>query len=229
VSAMFIPEVDELIAHFDVRREYAFQQGEELANIFDMNVARMLLQAAREDNQVDGLPGGEQIWDTNALAGGETGAETFAAMIFEAQAALDEKDVPDGDRWVAVKPSLYYNLVESTSKAIHRDFSGAGSYADGVIIRIAGVPIVKTNNLPQENDTANTDLFEKYRDDYSATAGILWHRSAVGTVKLQDLAASMDWDPRRLGTLLTSRYLVGHGILRPESAVELRTTDPNPA
>jgi len=223
VSPMFIPEIDELISHFEVRSEYAAQQGEELANIFDMNVARVAIQAARASNPVNGLPGGEQIWSADAL----TDADTFADMLFEAQARLDEKDVPDSDRYCFVKPDLYYRLVSSSSKAIHRDFDGQGSYGDGVIIRIAGLPIIKTNNLPTEDDTTNTDLHQKYRADYSDVAGLVMHRSAVGTVKLKDLAASMDWDPRRLGTLLTARYLVGHGWLRPESAVELRTTDPN--
>jgi hypothetical protein len=49
------------------------------------------------------------------------------------------------------------------------------------------------------------------------------HRSAVGTVKLIDLAVEMDYDIRRQGTLVVSKYAVGHGILRPESAVEIKT------
>jgi hypothetical protein len=49
------------------------------------------------------------------------------------------------------------------------------------------------------------------------------HRSAVGTVKLIDLAVEMGWDMRRQGTLLLAKYALGHGILRPESAVEVVT------
>lgn len=47
---------------------------------------------------------------------------------------------------------------------------------------------------------------------------------AVGTVKLLDLAQEMAYDIRRQGTLIVSKYAVGHGILRPECAVELKTT-----
>lgn len=47
------------------------------------------------------------------------------------------------------------------------------------------------------------------------------HKSAVGTVKLMDLSTRMDYDPRRLGHQIVSKFAVGHGVLRPEAAVEL--------
>ncbi len=36
------------------------------------------------------------------------------------------------------------------------------------------------------------------------------------------LATAVDYDLRRQGTLMVSKYAVGHGVLRPESAVELQ-------
>jgi hypothetical protein len=36
-----------------------------------------------------------------------------------------------------------------------------------------------------------------------------------------DLAAESEYDIRRQGTLMVAKYAVGHGILRPEAAVEL--------
>jgi len=50
------------------------------------------------------------------------------------------------------------------------------------------------------------------------------HASAVGTVKLLDLRTEMGYDIRRQGTLLVAKYAVGHGILRPEAAVNLNDT-----
>ena len=49
------------------------------------------------------------------------------------------------------------------------------------------------------------------------------HKSAVGTVKLLDLSMQSAYDVRRQGTLIVSRYAVGHGVLRPDAAVELKT------
>ena len=39
-----------------------------------------------------------------------------------------------------------------------------------------------------------------------------------------DLAIESGYDIRRQGTLMVAKMAVGHGILRPESAVELKTS-----
>jgi hypothetical protein len=80
--------------------------------------------------------------------------------------------------------------------------------------------IVKTNNLPQSNVATGPAA---YQGDFTNTAALAMHRSAVGTVKLIDLAVEMAYDIRRQGTLVVAKYAVGHGILRPESAVEVKT------
>jgi len=48
-------------------------------------------------------------------------------------------------------------------------------------------------------------------------------KEAVGTVKLLDLAMESEYDIRRQGTLMVAKYAMGHGILRPECAIELAT------
>lgn len=45
--------------------------------------------------------------------------------------------------------------------------------------------------------------------------------SAVGTVKLLDLAVEGEYQINRQGTLIVAKYAMGHGILRPECAIEL--------
>jgi hypothetical protein len=47
------------------------------------------------------------------------------------------------------------------------------------------------------------------------------HKSAVATVKLLDLGMEGAYDIRRQGTLMVAKYAVGHGVLRPEGAVEI--------
>jgi hypothetical protein len=39
-----------------------------------------------------------------------------------------------------------------------------------------------------------------------------------------DLSTEMAYDIRRQGTLVVAKYAIGSGILRPECAVELKTT-----
>ena len=59
--------------------------------------------------------------------------------------------------------------------------------------------------------------------DATSTAALVMHKAAVGTVKLMDLAMESDYDIRRQGTLMVAKYAMGHGILRPAAAVELKT------
>jgi hypothetical protein len=217
VADRFIAKIDEAMSHYDVRAEYSKDVGRALARTFDRNVAQVLLLAARAAATVTGASGGTQITAANA----RTNADTLISAVFDAAAALDEKDVPDEDRFVALRPSLYYLLVNSGSKLIDTDLNPErnGSVASGRVYRVAGMEIVKSNNVPQSNVTAGP---EAYRGDFTNTAALVWHRSAGGTVKLLDVATEMQWDIRRQGTLLLAKYAIGHGILRPESAVEIK-------
>jgi hypothetical protein len=80
---------------------------------------------------------------------------------------------------------------------------------------------VKSNN-PPFGTNVNTGP-AAYQVDATNSIAIAWHRGAIGTLKRADISVRADYDPRRLGTLLNSMYLMGHGLLRPQSAVELKT------
>jgi len=217
ISPVFIANIDEAMSHFDFRSEYSKQCGAALARAFDQNVYRVLVTASRTSATVSGLSGGSEIVQAAAL----TNADALIEAAFEAAATLDSKDVPKGNRYLAVKPEQYYLMVNSGSKAIHADYNPTpnGSFAAGTIYRVAGFEIVATNNLPQENVTTGN-----YQGDFSNVAAMAWHRSAAGTVQLMGLSTESDYEVRRQGTLIVSRMAVGHGVLRPESAVSIVTS-----
>ena len=214
----YIAQIDELKSHFDVRGEYAKQMGEALADQFDRNVARNLVLAARATSTITGGNGGGSA--TNASFA--TDASLLAAGVYTMAQSFDEKGLPDTERYVAVRPAQYYLLVQKTD-LINKDWGGAGSYASGKIGTIADVSIVKSNKVPQANDTSNTNIPSGYRANYSTVVAIGWHPWAVGTVKLMDVQSESMWDPRRQATLLLAKYACGHGILRPECAFEFRS------
>ena len=62
-----------------------------------------------------------------------------------------------------------------------------------------------------------------YNSDFSNYHAVVMHKSAIGTVKRKDLVMETTYDPRRIGSLITGRMLMGSGILRPESAVSIKT------
>ena len=212
----FTANIDEAMNHFDTRSEMTKQMGEELAQAYDRNVAVTAVLASRAGPVVDGLPSGGKLVGATFL----TDSEVLAAAHFDAAAVLDDKFVPASDRYSFLKPVQYYLLSQNT-KVINKDWDGRGSYADGKVVKIADITLVKTANLP--NGKVISDGPTKYQGDFSATAGLIMNKSAVGTVKLLDLAMEQEYMVSRQGTLVVAKYAVGHGILRPECALELAT------
>lgn len=222
VSDIFIADIDEARNHYDVRSEYTKQQGEVLSKTFDTNVARVGLLAARDTATISGQPGGTQI------AGGanvKTDGALIKAALFASAQKLDENDIPEGDRFAFVRPATYY-AAAATTDLINKDWAGRGSLADGTIETLAGISIVKTNHLPQSDDSAV--LPAKYAGDFSNTGFLVMNRSAVGTVRLMNLSMQMEYLTTHQATLCVARYAVGHGILRPEAAIEVQAVAPTP-
>lgn len=225
VAPTFIANIDEAMNHYDVRSHYTSEIGRVLAQTWDKHVLQAGILAARTTvGNIDGeSPAGTVI--SEAVSGDFNDPDKLAASLFVAAQRLDEKNVPEEDRVAYVDPARYYTLLQS-DMAVNRDFGGEGSRAKGKIWEVAGIEIVKTNQLPNTNVTSSSlaaGTGNKYLGDFSSTAGLVMHKSAVGTVKLLDLASEMEYQTSRQGTLMVSKFAVGHGVLRPEAAVELAT------
>lgn len=220
ISPTFIANIDEAKNHYDVRSTYTREMGAKLANTMDKHILQTAVQAARSAKTIDDPDqfGGSTIYGVDADVG-----DSLADAMFEAAKLLDEKDVPEDQRFLFVRPAQFYAMAKST-KILNRDWGGEGSYAGGNVIRVAGITIVKTNNLPKTNVTPGSleaGTNDKYAGDYTNTVGLIMHPSAVGTVKLLDLGMESEYQINRQGHLFVAKYAVGHGVLRPEAAIEL--------
>lgn len=215
IAPVFIPSIDEAMNHFDYRSIYSTEAGRALAKQWDINVLQVGILAARASATITGGNGGSNV--VNANFG--TSGSALASGLFSAAQALDEKDVPGMERAAYFKPAQYYLLAQNLN-AINEDWGGKGSYSEGSVIKIADIEIVKTNHLPSTNVNTGPSA---YQGDFTNTRGLVMHKAAAGTVKLMDLATEMEYQIREQGTLLVSKYAIGHGILRPECAVELKT------
>jgi len=237
LASSFIANIDELKTHYDVRSIYAKELGKALAKRFDVATMKTLVAAARSATTISGGKAGI------AIDGGEA-ADFSAAVIqeklFEAAQKLDENDIPnDGQRYAILKPGDYYKLLQSDQEVINRDFGGRGDVATGSLPMVAGLRIFKSNHLAdvavaeaaqdQDDDTSNNDVFggsgTGYNGDLSKTFIIGGHPSAVGTVKLLDLATESDYKLELQGTLFVAKYAMGHGVLRPEASFEIKDAD----
>lgn len=215
VSHAFIANIDEAMNHYDVRSVYTTEIGRELARQADVHNLRTGILAARAATAVTGGNAGTVI--TDASAG--TDGEALASAIFQAAQNLDEKEVPPEGRYVYLRPAQYY-LLAQTTKVLNKDWNGAGSYSDGKVLKVADITVLKTNRLPSTNVA---DGIAKYQGNFSTTVGLVMNESAVGCLKLRDLAVESEYQISRQGTLMVGKYAMGHGILRQDAAVEIKT------
>ena len=219
-SSVFVSELDELKKFYDVRSIYSKELGSALAREFDKKSFRVGVLAARASGVVTGAPGGSVLKNTSAATDGEV----LAGMFFDAAEALDTKDVPDSDRHGVLKPAQYY-LLAQTTKVLNKDWGGSGAYSDGKVIKIADITLVKSNNLPTTNITsAVAGENNSYIGDFRDTVALILNKWAMGTVQLMGLRFQMTGDEIAVmyqGTLMVAKMAVGHGVIRPECAVEL--------
>lgn len=224
ISHHFIANIQEAKNHYDVRSVYSQEMGRALAFQMDKHVLQTMVQAAAASANVgdSGYAAGTIITDADA----DTNATSLISSIFTAAENLDDAYVPSEGRFCFLKPAQYYLLANATN-AVNVDFSGRGSIADGTIPQLAGINLIKTSHLPTSNVTGTGvdagGAGGAQVVDASNTVAIIAHTSAVGTVKLMDLAVESEYDIRRQGTLMVAKYAMGHGVLRPEAAVQIQT------
>ena len=221
ISDVAIYDLDELKLHFDVRHEYSKKVGESLALAYDDRCARLAVLAARHAAMNTDHDGGTVISHSQA----EADPEVLAQMIYLASQTFDEKDVPETDRHVLVKPAQYYALLR-VKDLIDRDYGGSGSYQRAKLDLIADMQLHKTNRLPNGQNVTDRVKGENndYTGDFTNTVAVVMNKEAIGTVQLRGLKiqkTGADFNVIYQADMLVASYAVGHGILRPECAIEL--------
>ncbi len=222
VSDILIHELDLKLQEYDDRSEIVNEMAKALANTEDKQLLQVGVLAARANGTIAGRAGGSVI---KAGTNAKTDAKTLAAAIYTAGVELDEKNVDESDRYCFLRP-LQYSMLAQYEDIKNHDI-GTGSYSEGTTGKLNGITIIKTNHLPQENITQSSDVTKPnniYYGDFSNTAALVMNRQAIGTVSRQGLIVEPKWILERLSHLLTARILQGHGILRPECAVEISAT-----
>jgi hypothetical protein len=220
VADRFIADIDEAMNHYDVRSMYSKDIGEALARKWDINVLNTILLAARASATVTGENGGTVVTSATSRTSGQALREAIYSLI----AQMEAKDVDTSDAYCFVRPTQYYLLIDDP-KLTNRDYStGNGGIDTGVVFRVGGIVLVKSNNVPQTDMSADATLATKYQVNASTSTCVVAKPEAVGTVKLMDLALEMERSVRHQGTLAVGSYAMGSGILRPEFAGEIKVS-----
>lgn len=223
-----ITDIDDAMNHYDVRVEYSRQLGEALAQSADCAIINELANMAAKDATVpenipDNGTGADKVKGTGKAFEFETGiaisqSADYGNKIIEgllaARAAFTKNYVPMGDRYCLLTPEGYSALI----KALMPDSANYQALFDpnsGKLQTICGFEVIEVPHLLNEGVDGKHTLSEKYTT--AGLQGIVFHRSAVGTVKLKDLAMERARRAEYQADQIIAKYAMGHGGLRPEA------------
>ena len=155
ISSAFVYELDETLAHYELRGEISKKIGYALAQKYDRLIFRAIAKGARQASPItkSGFvePGGTQIRvGTNNQAPDAYVPASLINAFYDAAAALDEKGVSSEGRVAVLNPRQYYELIQGVGSngLINRDTQGTALQSGNGIIEIAGIKIYKSMNIP---------------------------------------------------------------------------------
>ena len=169
VSSAFVYELDETLAHYELRGEISKKIGYALAEKYDRLIFRAISKGARIASPITKAnfvePGGTQI---QVGAGSDANDSLVSANLvtafYDAAAALDEKGISGDGRVAVLNPRQYYALIKDVNgnHLINRDVQGTALQSGEGIIEIAGIKIYKSMNVP---------FLSKYGTKYIPSSG----------------------------------------------------------
>jgi major capsid protein A len=239
-SDVLIYDIEDAMNHYDVRSEYSVQLGEALAIAADGAVlAEMVtlcnLPAASNEN-IAGL-GAAVVLEIGAavnLTDPEARGIAILKGLTLARGRLTKNYVPASDRSFFTSPDDYSAILAAL-------MPNAANYAalidpeTGNIRNVMGFTVIEVPHLTVGGAGDDHDGTNQ-KHAFPATAlgdvkvaadnvvGIFNHRSAVGTVKLKDMALERARRPEFQADQIIGKYAMGHGGLRPEAAGALVVT-----
>ncbi len=155
ISSAFLYELDETLAHYDLRSEISRKIGYALAEKYDRLAFRAVTRGARKASPITKAnfvePGGTQI--RVGSTANDSDAYVPANLVnafYDAAAALDEKGVSSDGRVAVLNPRQYYELLQDIGNngLVNRDVQGKSLQSGQGIAEIAGIKIYKSMNIP---------------------------------------------------------------------------------
>ena len=199
ISSAFVYELDETLAHYELRGEISKKIGYALAEKYDRLIFRAITRGARAASPITksgyAEPGGTQIQvGTHASNLSEAYVPgNLVTAFYDAAAALDEKGVSSSGRCAVINPRQYYALITDagTNGLINRDVVGTALQSGNGIIEIAGIKIYKSMNIP---------FLAKHGVAYGGTTG------KTSPTNLGDHVGTAMGDARKSVTGLNNNY-----------------------
>ena len=169
ISSAFLYDLDETLAHYDLRSEISRKIGYALAEKYDRLIFRAITRGARQASPITKTnfiePGGTQIRVGSTTNESDAfNAGNLVAAFYDAAAAMDEKGVSGDGRVAVLNPRQYHALIQDVGSngLINRDSQGTALQGANGIVEIAGIKIFKSMNIP---------FLGRYGTKYGGTTG----------------------------------------------------------
>ena len=170
ISSAFVYELDETLAHYELRGEISRKIGYALAEKYDRLIFRSITRGARAVSPITKTsfvePGGTQIRVGSTTNDSDAfNAQNLVAAFYDAAAAMDEKGISQDGRVGVLNPRQYYALIQEVGDngLVNRDAQGTARQSGQGIVEIAGIKIYKSMNIP---------FLGKYGTKYGGTTGV---------------------------------------------------------
>lgn len=176
-------KLDEFLSSINSRMEIGVEHGREIGKFFDESFIVQGIKASQitAKDPSGTLSGG---WDgavtgtspskpSNIIRTAPEGHQGSSIVILDAIddendpelleiaiqdlcQAIEEKDVDLEDAVLLMRPAQFY-VLKKNDKLIDRDFSDAnGDFAQGTVLKVNGVRLIKTNRFPKQADVGVT-------------------------------------------------------------------------
>ena len=144
--------LDQFQNRYDVRMELGMDHGKEIGKFFDEAFIIQAIKTANKtfigDNGTADATNGIANVVTLGAAGDENDPDKLQRAIEDVCQKIEEDDVDLDGGVILVRPAQYYVLLRN-DRLINSQYStGNGDYANGMVLRSCGLPIVKTNRIP---------------------------------------------------------------------------------
>ena len=232
---VLIYDIEDAMNHYDVRSEYTAQLGESLAMAADgavlAEMAKLCNLPADSNENIAGLGAASvlEVGKEAALSDQVKLGQAIIAQLTLARAKLTSNYVPAADRTFYTKPE-HYSAILAALMPNAANYAALIDPETGHIRNVMGFTVVEVPHLTaggagddRKDDPAN----QKHGFPATATGdtkvalnnvvGLFNHRSAVGTVKLKDMALERARRANFQADQIIAKYAMGHGGLRPEA------------
>jgi hypothetical protein len=215
--------LDDFQAHFSVRSEIGMEHGKVIAKFFDEAFLIQGIKCALHDGTglPDGWYGGSKV--ELAVATDELDPDKLQRGIEDVCQEMEEKDQDLEGAALFVRPAQYYVLLRN-DRLIDKDYSmGNGDYARGEVLMSNGVPIFKTNRLPNAavtdhylSNTGNSAAYDLVAGEQTDVVALVMKPKALLAGETIPLTSDVYYEKKELQWYIDSYLAFGVTINRPD-------------